>query len=192
MRQFGHLRARREVAREQDHPGARIVLQPVALLRGQFRCRRCRSRAWGSPSGRRVALGFAPLRVRMRGQVPDCSSASASLTSRPATSARRSFIGADAARFPRRPAGVVAEELVDSPTGARRLDIVAASSRSRRRRTASQQCAGIGDGIAIVEFAARVCPSVARLDVEEGLRRRRCARAPTRVVAPAVTGGAGH
>src|SRR5690606_5016516 len=34
--QFGDLRLRGEVALEQDHPGAGIVLQPVALLRVEF------------------------------------------------------------------------------------------------------------------------------------------------------------
>ena len=36
LRQLGHLRARGEVAGEQDHAGAGVVLQPVALLRGEF------------------------------------------------------------------------------------------------------------------------------------------------------------
>src|SRR5690606_36616140 len=36
LRQLGHLRARCEVAGEQDHAGAGVVLQPVALLRGEF------------------------------------------------------------------------------------------------------------------------------------------------------------
>ena len=36
LRQLGNLRFGGEVARKQDHPRAGVVLQPVALLRGEF------------------------------------------------------------------------------------------------------------------------------------------------------------
>src|SRR5690606_12204948 len=36
LREFGDLGTRSEIAGEQDHAGAGVVLQPVALLRGEF------------------------------------------------------------------------------------------------------------------------------------------------------------